>query len=317
MKKVVITYPISEEPLEILKQNFNVIINESGMQWNRETLIEYSKDADAVLCMFYDKFDAELLSQCPKLKIVATYSVGFNNIDVDYAKSKGIYVSNTPDVLTNATADLAMGLMLSVARLIPTGNTLIRNGGFKSWTPTWFLGLDLAYKTIGVVGMGRIGQNFAKKASAFNMKVVYHSNTKKDEFENETGAQWVTKETLIKESDFISLHVPLTKATHHMFGKEEFKAMKKTAVIINTSRGPVIDEEALADALINGDIYGAGLDVFEEEPKVNSKLIDCDNVVLTPHIGSSTFNTRFRMAEINAQSIYEALMGEKPQVCVY
>lgn len=315
--KVVVTYPIPEVPLKKLKENFNVVINRSEERWDKEMLIENTKDADAVLCMFYDKFDADVISKCSKLKIIATYSVGFNNIDVTYAKSKGIYVSNTPDVLSNATADLAMGLLLSVARLIPIGNDTARNGKFKMWTPTWFLGLDLAYKTIGIIGMGRIGQNFAEKAKAFKMKVIYYSTTRKTDFESKTGSEWVTMEKLLSESDFISLHVPLTEMTYHLLGRKEFQVMKNTAVIINTSRGAVIDEIALAEALHQGEIYGAGLDVFEDEPKIHPKLLTCDNVVLTPHIGSSTFDTRVQMAEINARSIFEALAGEKPQNCVY
>jgi glyoxylate reductase len=267
--------------------------------------------------MFYDKFDAEIMDQCPKIKIISTYSVGYNNIDVHSAKERGIYVTNTPDVLTNATADLAMGLLLSVSRNIVKGDNTIRNGEFKSWTPTWFLGLDLFNKTVGIVGLGRIGQNFAKKARAFNMNIIYHSSKKNHDFDNEFGAKLVSMETLIKESDFISLHVPLTDKTRYMFGKKEFDMMKNSAVIINTSRGAVIDEDALANALMDNLIYGAGLDVFEDEPNVNPKLISLDNVVLTPHIGSSTYETRIRMAEISAQSIYNALLGQKIDYNVY
>jgi lactate dehydrogenase-like 2-hydroxyacid dehydrogenase len=280
-------------------------------------LVKFCKDADAVLCMFYDKFDAEIMDQCPKIKIISTYSVGYNNIDVHSAKERGIYVTNTPDVLTNATADLAMGLLLSVSRNIVKGDNTIRNGEFKSWTPTWFLGLDLFNKTVGIVGLGRIGQNFAKKARAFNMNIIYHSSKKNHDFDNEFGAKLVSMETLIKESDFISLHVPLTDKTRYMFGKKEFDMMKNSAVIINTSRGAVIDEDALANALMDNLIYGAGLDVFEDEPNVNPKLISLDNVVLTPHIGSSTYETRIRMAEISAQSIYNALLGQKIDYNVY
>jgi glyoxylate reductase len=257
------------------------------------------------------------MNQCNKLKVIANYAVGYNNIDYEYAKEKGIFVTNTPGVLTDATADLAMALLLAVARRIPEGDVVSKNGEFGSWTPTWFLGLDLSNKTIGIIGMGRIGQNFAKKAKAFNMKIIYNSRTPKKDFEKETNAVWVTKEELLKESDFISIHVSLTEETKHMISTKELNIMKKNAVLINTSRGPVVDEDALADALIENKIYGAGLDVYENEPSINKKLIGLDNVVLTPHIGSSTFETRIRMSEIAANNIFQVLQGEKPSENVY
>jgi glyoxylate reductase len=317
MKKVFVSYPIPDEPLNILREKYEVVINEKKAPLNKEELIAKCKDVDAVLCMYYDVFDKEVMDQCNKLKVIANYAVGYNNIDYEYAKEKGIFVTNTPGVLTDATADLAMALLLAVARRIPEGDVVSKNGEFGSWTPTWFLGLDLSNKTIGIIGMGRIGQNFAKKAKAFNMKIIYNSRTPKKDFEKETNAVWVTKEELLKESDFISIHVSLTEETKHMISTKELNIMKKNAVLINTSRGPVVDEDALADALIENKIYGAGLDVYENEPSINKKLIGLDNVVLTPHIGSSTFETRIRMSEIAANNIFQVLQGEKPSENVY
>ena len=317
MKKIAVTYSIPEEPLEFLKKIYNVKINRSSDSLSRVELINMCKDVDGVICMFNESFDKELIDACPRLKVISTYSVGYNNVDVEYAKSKGIFVTNTPDVLTESTANLAIGLMINVARSICRGNEVVNKGKFEKWTPTWFLGLDLSNKTVGVVGMGRIGQNFARKVKAFNMRVIYYSNSRVESIESELGAVFVSFDNLVKESDFISLHVPLTTETRHMFSKKQFKDMKKSSILINTSRGAVIDEESLAFALINNEIYGAGLDVFEEEPEINSLLIGLDNVVLTPHIGSSTFNTRYKMAELNAASIHQALQGIKPALCVW
>jgi len=317
MKKVFVTYPISDEPLNVLREKYEVVINDKKTPLDKESLVSACKDADAVLCMYYDVFDKEMMDQCNKLKVISNYAVGYNNIDHEYARKKGVFVTNTPDVLTDATADLAMGLLLSVARKISEGDFVSKNGQFVSWTPTWFLGLDLSNKTIGIIGMGRIGQNFAKKVKAFNMKIIYNSKTPKRDFEKETNAVWVSKEKLLKESDFISIHVSLNEETKHMIGTKKLNIMKNNAVLINTSRGSVVDEEALANALIDKKIYGAGLDVYENEPCINKKLIGLDNVVLTPHIGSSTFETRIRMSEIAANNIAQTLQGEKPLNNVY
>ena len=314
--KVYVTYRIPEKPLELLKEKCNVIINSMDRFLTKEELCENLKGMDGVISMFSDCIDREVIDCLQGVKILANYAVGYNNIDFDYAASKGIAVTNTPGVLTNATADLAWGLLFAVARRIVDSDRCSREGKFKSWTPTWFLGQDITGKTLGIIGAGRIGSNFARKAKGFDMKILYCNRTQNKKFEEETGAIYVDKHTLLRESDFVSIHVPLTNETKHMLSLNEFKMMKRTAVLINTSRGPVIDEKALAQALREGYIWGAGLDVYENEPSIESGLFNLENVILTPHVGSSTTKTREKMTEIVALNVLAALNGEVPPNCV-
>ncbi|HAA64756.1 MAG TPA: D-glycerate dehydrogenase, partial [Thermoanaerobacter sp.] len=246
----------------------------------------------------------------------ANYAVGFDNIDLKEATKRRIYVTNTPDVLTNATAELAWALLFTAARRVVEADKFTREGKFTGWAPNLFLGKAVTGKTLGVIGAGRIGQAFAKMSKGFEMKILYTANTPKEEFEKETGAKYVDLETLLKESDFVSIHVPLTPHTRHLIGEKELKLMKKTAILINTARGPVVDEKALVNALKNKDIYAAGLDVYEKEPEITEELKTLDNVVILPHIGSATDEARRDMAVLVAQNIIDVIEGRTPRTLV-
>ena len=314
--KVFVTYAIPEAPMAKLYEKCQVIVNPFERILAKEELCEYVKDVEAIISMVGDHIDKDVIDASPNLKVIANFGVGFNNIDYKYAASKGIAVSNTPDVLTNATADLAWALLFSVARRIIEADEFIRQGKFKGWTPKMFSGQDITGKTLGVIGAGRIGSNFAKKAKAFDMRILYYNRKPNMEFEAETGAQYVDKETLLRESDFVSIHAPLTEETKHIVSYNEFEIMKRNAIIINTARGPLIDEKALVDALKKGYIWAAGLDVFENEPLVEKELLTMKNVVITPHIGSSTIQTRERMSAMVAENALAALEGKRPPTCV-
>ncbi|MCP9462667.1 MAG: D-glycerate dehydrogenase [Nitrospira sp.] len=266
--------------------------------------------ADAVICMLSDSINADLLSHTTKLKILANYAVGYNNIDLAAAKARGIVVTNTPDVLTDATADLAWTLMLSVARRVVEGDRWVRTGTWRGWAPTQLLGADLAGKTLGIIGMGRIGQAVAQRAQGFRMRVLYESRRT---VAPPSGLLWEHRplDQLLAEADFVSLHVPLTESTRHLIGARELSRMKPTAILINTARGPVVDEEALVAALKAGVIAGAGLDVYEQEPLVHPGLVELPNVVLLPHVGSGTLETRIRMGKICLDNI-EAVLNGRP-----
>ncbi|WP_069650052.1 2-hydroxyacid dehydrogenase [Caloranaerobacter ferrireducens] len=311
-KKVYITRKIPDIGINLLKQHFEVEINMEDRPLTKEELISNIEDKDAVLCQLTDLIDKEVYDRAKNVKIFANYAVGFNNIDVDEATKRGIIITNTPGVLSDATADLAWTLLLSVARRIVEADKYTRAGKFKCWSPTLFLGQDLVGKTLGIIGAGRIGKTLAKRSIGFEMKILYHNRKRDEEMEKMFNAKWVDKDTLLKESDFISLHVPLTKETYHMIGEREFKLMKETAILINTARGPVVDEKALVKALKEKEIWGAGLDVYEKEPEVEEDLKKMDNVVLVPHIGSATINTRDNMAKIAAKNIIAVLNNEKP-----
>lgn len=311
LKKVYVTREVDREALELLKSQFEVIINEKGRNLTKDELTEEIVDADAVLCMLSDKIDSEVMDKAKNVKIFANYAVGFNNIDVNEASKRSIVVTNTPDVLTDATADLAWALLFSSARRVVESDRFTREGKFKEWIPTLMLGQEITGKTLGVLGAGRIGKAFAKKSIGFNMKVIYHNRKRDLDLEKELNAAWVDKETLLKESDFLSIHVPLTEDTKHIIGEKELKLMKKTSILINTARGPVIDEKALVEALKSGEIWAAGLDVYENEPKLEEGLEKLNNVVILPHIGSATVDTRKNMALMAAKNIIEVLNGRK------
>ncbi|MDR1701501.1 MAG: D-glycerate dehydrogenase [Sporomusaceae bacterium] len=248
-------------------------------------------------------------------KILANCAVGYDNIDVAAATKCGIYVSNTPGVVTGATADLAFALILSLARNIVACDQYVRSGQ-KGWSPTLLMGCEVSGKTIGIIGGGRIGTAVGQRAKGFGMKIIYHSTKPNPGFEEATGGRFVTKETLLQEADFVSVNVPLLPTTRHLLGAADFKIMKKTAFLINTARGAVIDEAALAAALKNGEIAGAGLDVFEREPELVPGLAELDNVVLTPHVGTSTLETRIIMGEMCAANIFAVLDGKLPPNCI-
>lgn len=314
--KVYITYSIPEKPLTLISERCDLFVNNTGNYLTKEELCNNLRGMDAVICMLTDSIDKDVIDSLDETKIIANYAVGYNNIDFEYAAKKGIIVTNTPGVLTNATADLAWALLFSVARRIVDSDRYTREGKFKKWEPTLLLGQEITGKTLGVIGAGKIGSNFAKKAKGFEMKILYHNRNRNLDFERETNAAYADKNTLLKESDFVSIHVPLTQETRHLIGMNEFQIMKKNAIIINTSRGPVVDEKALVFALKQGLIWGAGLDVYENEPQIEPELFNLENVIIAPHIGSATAETREKMAEIAAKNVLAVLEGRRPLNCI-
>ncbi len=314
MKKLFVTRELPEEVIDYMNKYFEVKINMEDRLLIKDEIIEGTKWADAVLCTLADKIDREILTCNPNLKCVSNYAVGYNNIDVKEATELGIAVCNTPDVLTEATADIAWCLLLAVARKIVLSDTYTREGKFKGWKPTLFCGQEISGKTLGVIGAGRIGKAVARRASGFNMKVIY-SNRSKTTIDGIIAKQ-VEFYDLLEQSDFISLNLPYTKETHHLISKNEFKIMKNSAIVINTARGACIDEESLLDALKNGEIAGAGLDVYEHEPEICSGLIALDNVVLLPHIGSATTETRNNMGFMAVDNARDAIYGKMPKAII-
>lgn len=313
--KIYITRKIPESGLNLLAEFFG---NNSVRYFNepnpipREVLLKEIKGCDALLTMLTDKIDAEVMDTAgPQLKIIANYAVGYDNIDVKEATKRKICVTNTPGILTETTADLAWALILASARRLGEGERLVRASQWAGWNPTLLLGVDVYGKTLGIYGMGRIGQAVAKRAMGFNMRVIY-CDINEVSLPPEIKATRVDKEILLRESDFISIHCPLTPQTYHSFKYEDFKKMKRTACIINTARGAVIDEEALAKALKEGLIFSAGLDVFEKEPEIHPELLTCPNAILIPHLGSASIETRSKMAEVAAKNIIARLKGEVP-----
>ncbi len=312
--KVFVTRRIPEKGIRMLEDRYEVEVNPHDRVLTKEEIIEGVRDADALLCLLTDPIDRDVIDAGKKLRIISNYAVGYNNIDVDYASEKGIVVTNTPGVLTETTADLAWALLMAVARRVVEGDRFMREGKFRGWAPMLMLGTDVYGKTLGIVGMGKIGQAVARRAKGFGMKVLYYSRKRKPEVEKELGAEYVSLETLMKESDFISLHVPLTPETMNMINRDMLELMKPSAYLINTARGEVIDEPYLIDMLKKGRIRGAALDVFWGEPlNVNPELYELDNVVLAPHMGSASLETRTKMAVMAAQAIIDVLEGREPK----
>lgn len=314
--KVFITYKIPESGINLLKEKFDVDVYEGERFLTKQEMMERLKDADAVVTQLRDPVDKEFIDAGKKLKIIANYAVGFNNIDVEYAKQKGIYVTNTPDVLTEATADIAWALILAVARKIIPADKFTREGKFEGWKPNLFLGYEIYGKTLGIIGMGRIGKAVARRAMGFGMKIIYH-NRKRVEDDYKYNAKYVDLETLLKESDYISINAPLTNETYHLLNKERLSLLKKNAILVNTARGPIVDEKALYELLKDGKIAGAGFDVYENEPEITKGLEKLDNVVLLPHIGSATYETREKMSIMVAENIIDALEGKIPRNLVW
>lgn len=311
--KVLVTRRIPDEGMKLIEGKFDLDINEEDRVLTKQEIIKRLKGKDALLCLLTDAIDKEVIESNPKIKIISNYAVGFNNVDVATATKHKIPVTNTPGVLTETTADLAFALLMSTARRVVESDKFAREGKFKGWAPMLFLGRDVYGKSLGILGLGRIGQAMAKRAvKGFEMKILYHDIKRDESFEKEFNAKFVSKETLLKESDFVSLHVPLIEETKHYIGEKELSMMKKTAILINTSRGPVVDEAALAKALKEKEIFAAGLDVFEEEPKIHPGLIGLDNVVIVPHIASASVETRGKMAEMAAKNLILIMEGKKP-----
>ena len=312
--KVYVTRELPERGLKIIKEHFDSEVWPEYAPPPKEVIRKKVRDVDALASLLSDKIDAEVFDVAPRLKIVAQMAVGFDNIDVKEATRRGICVTNTPGVLTETTADFAWTLLMAVARRVVEADKYVHNGKWKvGWHPSMLSGRDVYGATIGVVGAGRIGSAVARRARGFDMKIIYYDVVARPELERELGAKRVDLETLLSESDFVSVHVPLIKATHHLINAEKLKLMKKTAYLINNSRGPVVDEKALYKALTEGWIAGAALDVFEQEPTpVDNPLLTLANVVVAPHISSSSHETRSRMAEMVAENLIAFFEGRIP-----
>ncbi len=311
--KVVFSNPIpGGQEQRLIDAGYDVVVltEESSI----DQFIAQAEDADAIVSLLSDQINKEFLGRMSsKLRLIANYAVGYNNISVSECNEIGVAVTNTPDVLTDATADTAMLLILMCLRRIPESEKLLRKGLFKGWKPDLLLGRDLKGKNLGIIGMGRIGEALAKRAEAFGMNVLYYTRSG---VKNHLPYPSVQLETILRESDVISLHCPLNNETRHLIGEKEFEKMKPEAVLINTARGPVIDEKAFAKALKDEKIFYGGCDVFEDEPLVNKELLECSNAVLLPHIGSGTIETRTEMAKLVVNSVLEAFEGKVPTLTV-
>jgi glyoxylate reductase len=318
VSNVYVTRVIPQPGIDLLRQHLTVEVNESDRPLSHDELCTKAAEYDALVTLLTDRIDQAVLEAGKgHLKIVANVAVGYDNIDVAAATELGIMVSNTPGVLTETTADFAWTLLMAIARRVVEGDRLLRAGKFQGWGIMMLLGADIHGKTLGIVGFGRIGQAMAKRATGFNMKILYYDPiTQADDVAASLGAQKVDFDTLLRQSDFVTLHTPLTEETRHLMSRPQFDKMKSSAYLINTARGPIVDEEALADALVEGEIRGAALDVFEDEPRANPRLIPLDNVVLTPHIASASVETRTKMATTAAENVIAAVQDKRPRTLV-
>lgn len=311
--KVLVTREVFDETLEYLEQHCDVESNQQDVQFSPAELARRLAGKDGVMCCLTDRVDAALLESLPQLKVVANIAVGYNNIDLAACTARGVMATNTPGVLDDSTADLAWTLMLGAARRTTELERRIRNGEWIGWRLKQWLGVDVHHATLGIFGMGRIGQAIAKRAQGFDMKVIYHNRKRvAADIERRLNATYVSKEELLRQADFIVLQLPYSPETHHMIGAAELKQMKPSAVLVNSTRGGVVDDAALIAALKDGTIRAAGLDVFENEPKLNPSFLGLDNVVLTPHVGSSTEATRRAMAMTAAENLVAALSDATP-----
>ena len=314
---VYVTRMIPQTGIDYLQRNCDrVDINPEDRVLTPQELLQAVKGRDGVLCLLTDRIDAEVFDAAGGTKVFANMAVGYDNIDVPCATRRGIVITNTPGVLTDATSDFAWALLFSITRRVVEADKFTRAGKFVGWGPLVLLGGDITGKTLGIIGAGRIGTVVALKSAGFKMKVLYADIRQNEELEEKIGARRVSLEELLKKSDFVSIHVNLTPETRHLIGAPQLKLMKPSAYLINTSRGPVIDEAALAQALKEKRLAGAALDVYEEEPKVHPELMQLDNVVLAPHIASATIESRGKMALMAAENLVAVLRGERPKNCV-
>ena len=311
--KVYVTQPVLPEAVEFLKRHSDVRLNSEDRVLPKNELIEHLNEVDGAMTLLTDIIDAEVLEAVRQLKVVANVAVGFNNIDLNAATRLGVVVTNTPGVLTETSADFAWALLMAAARRLGEAERFTRAGKFKTWGLHMFLGHDVYGKTLGIVGLGRIGGAMARRAAGFGMTVVYHnSRPVAEDVAAKLNAKAVSLEELLRVSDFISLHVPMAPETRGLLNDQTFSVMKRNCIVVNTSRGPVIDEKALVRALKAGTIAGAGLDVYEREPEIESELFELENVVLAPHIGSASRETRLRMCMMAAKNLLSALRQERP-----
>lgn len=314
-QKILVTRQIPDNGIAILKNHFSVRINKLDRDLTSHELLDGLRGAFGVVGMLGNRFDREFISKLDTVKVISNFAVGYNNVDIDAATEKGIAVTNTPGVLTDATADLTFGLLLAASRRIVEGDKLIRARKFRGWTPLLMLGHEVSGKTIGIIGGGRIGAAVAARAKGFGMRILYSSHRPNTDIDA-LGGTFTRFAQLLTDSDFISLNVPLTEETRGMIGRREIGMMKPSAVLINTARGEVMDEKSLIAALKRKKIAGAGLDVYVNEPKINPEFLKLNNVVLAPHLGSSTLETRARMSELAALNVVAILKGERPPAIV-
>jgi len=309
--KILVTAKLPFDIAEYLK-GYELDYHDSDKPMSRKELLKRAKNADGVISMLSDSIDREFFENCENLKVVANYAVGYNNIDLEAASERNITVCNTPDVLTQTTAELGFALMMAAARKVPQSDKFTKDKKFKGWKSDLFLGMDMHGKTLGIFGFGRIGQAVAQMASGFNMNIIYNSRSRKNQAELLTGAKRVNFEDLVRKSDFLIITAPANEGTKYKFTLETFKQMKASSVVVNIGRGEIIKEADLVKALENNMIFSAGLDVYEEEPKINDGLFKLDNVVMLPHIGSGSYATREEMAKLCCDSVTKVFKGEEP-----
>ena len=314
MKKVLITRAIFPEVVDELAKRFDVEHNADDRPWPPEELARRLQGKAAAMATVMDKFDEPILEGSPDLKVISNIAVGYNNIDVPACTKRGIRVTNTPGVLDDTTADLTWSLLMAAARRIAEGDAYVRRGDWKiAFGVQYFLGQDIHHATLGIIGMGRIGRAIARRALGFDMRVLYHNRSRLDESEErQLNATWVERDRLLAESDFVVVMAPYSPATHHLIGAAEISKMKPTAVLVNSARGGVVDDAALAEALKAKRIAAAGLDVFENEPRIHPELLGLRNVVMTPHIGSASRATRITMCRTAAENLAAVLEGREP-----
>ncbi len=310
---MLVTRRLPEQVMAYLNERAEVTCPQENRGLTREELLTAIQGKDALLCLLTDKIDEEVMDANPYLKVIANYAVGYNNIDIEAATARGITVTNTPDVLTAATADMAWALLMAISRRVVEGDALVRSGAWKGWEPLQLIGGDVTGATLGLVGLGRIGRAMMRRAQGFDMDIVYWNRTRlPQEEETELGIRYASLEEVLKSADYLSIHVAYTEETHHLIGERELRMMKPEAYLINTARGAHIDEQALVRALQEQWIAGAGLDVYEREPELTEGLQGLDNVVLAPHLGSATLQTREKMGMMASRSILAVINEERP-----
>ena len=316
-QRIYVTRAIPRQTIEALEVEHDVTVNGEDRALSPDELRRNVAGCAAIVSLLTDRIDGPLLDAAgPDCRIVANYAVGTNNFDVQSATDRGVALTNTPGVLDDATATHTIALMLAIARRIPEAERFLREGRWDGWKPMFFIGADVDHKVLGIAGAGRIGRNVARKARGFDMEIIYSDVAPSQAIEDETGARYVDKDELLARSDFLTLHVPLLPETRHYIGAHELGRMKPTAILINASRGPVVDEKALVEALRAHRIRGAALDVFEDEPQLAPGLVDLPNVVIVPHIASATEETRLQMGAIVSRNVLAVLSGGPPDCCI-
>jgi len=307
--KVLLTRMLPTKGMGLLERHFDLDVNRQDRVMSREALKEKIRDKDGLVCLLTDTIDAAIVARALRLKVIANYAVGYNNIDIHEASKRKIPVTNTPDVLTETTADLTFGLLISIARRIAEADRFMHAGKFEGWAPELLLGADVYGKVLGIIGMGRIGRAVARRACGFEMAIIYNDAQRLSvALEKEYGVEYRRLSELLEESDFVTIHAPLNDHTHHLISDDQFRLMKNTAYLVNAARGPVVDEKALVKALRDKEIAGCGLDVYEHEPNVTADLLQMPNALLVPHIGSASIETRTKMSLMVAENIIAVLI---------